>query len=660
MSRKRLAAVSQLKASGTSNRAIARPLKVDEKAIREVLNRWIEPQPEAQPQLLPGFPPPPDQPALRHDEKPDPRDPPRPSVKPSAADGRLLRTLDKDPTDRWRDRLLARIGLIEDAEPLFRSGERIARAGVLLALPPLVASGIFTVATEVYGDLAPAFYGLRTTMLVLLLSALLRLPRPEHLKEHSPPDLGGILGLDRAPEVKTLRRKLDRLANARQAERFGRLPAKRRVAARGRVMGFLYLDGHVRVYHGKHRLPKTPVAQMRLLLPATTDYWVNDRRGDPLFVVTAEANEGLVKMLPILTQEIRTLVGPKRRVTMVFDRGGWSPQLFKRLIDDGFDILTYREKPVRPIPRKTFVLHSGRLERRRVEYHLNDRNVRLMKGRLRLRQVTRLSQEGTHQTPVLTSRFDLPAWHVAFRMFERWRQENFFKYLDEEFLIDALVEYATEPADPHRMVLNPERRKLNDRLREAQEGLAALEQAYGAAALANPEARRPTMRGFKIAHGKEGRVIRAIHKRIAALRAKKRAVPARVPVSQAYPGEVLKLSNERKHLTNLIKMVAYQAESDLLALVRPRYARADQEGRTLIQNAPATTAELRVKSGELRVILEPLSSPHRTRAIEALCEALNGTAVCFPGTDLRMHFAIRHTEQSPQKRTIREGLCQEV
>ncbi len=38
--------------------------------------------------------------------------------------------------------------------------------------------------------------------------ALLRIKRPEALKEHAPPRLGRLLGLDRAPEVKTLRCKL--------------------------------------------------------------------------------------------------------------------------------------------------------------------------------------------------------------------------------------------------------------------------------------------------------------------------------------------------------------------------------------------------------------------------------------------------------------------
>ncbi|MCC6474712.1 MAG: hypothetical protein IT514_13310, partial [Burkholderiales bacterium] len=82
----------------------------------------------------------------------------------------------------------------------------------MLAAPSLVQSGVFAAAREVYGSIGPAFYGLRTTILALLLMALLRIKRPEALKERSPPSLGRVLGLDRAPEVKTLRRKLSRLA----------------------------------------------------------------------------------------------------------------------------------------------------------------------------------------------------------------------------------------------------------------------------------------------------------------------------------------------------------------------------------------------------------------------------------------------------------------
>jgi hypothetical protein len=110
---------------------------------------------------------------------------------------------------------------------------------VLLALPALVASGVFECAQPIYGSLGPAFYGLRTSLLTLLLMALLRIKRPEALKEHSPQDLGRVQGLDRAPEVKTLRRKLACLAAAGRLTQFGQALAQRRVAARGVALGFL-------------------------------------------------------------------------------------------------------------------------------------------------------------------------------------------------------------------------------------------------------------------------------------------------------------------------------------------------------------------------------------------------------------------------------------
>jgi hypothetical protein len=403
-------------------------------------------------------------------------------------------------------------------------------------------------------------------------------------------------------------------------------------------MGFLYVDGHVRAYHGQRQIPKTHVARMRLSMPATTDYWVNDRSGDPLFVVTAPANAGLAKMLPPLLREVRQLVG-ERRVTIVFDRGGWSPKLFRALIAQHFDILTYRKGKTRRVAAHRFVPCRAKLDGRWVEYRLHDAPVRFLHGKLRLRQVTRLSDDG-HQTPVLTSRWDLDALEVAYRMFARWRQENFFKYLREEFLLDALVDYRVEPDDPTRTIPNPERKALDKELRAARAEVAALERDYGAAAIDNPEGRRPTMRGFKIAHGTIGKPLRAARERVAQLVARRRQLPQRVEVRDVSEGAVIKLATERKHLTNLIKMVAYQAESDLLALLQPHYARVDHEGRTLLHELLSAAADLAVVGPELRVTLCPLSAPHRTLAVSALCESLNDSATPFPGSRLRLRFAV--------------------
>src|SRR5664279_1600198 len=361
--------------------------------------------------------------------------------------------------------------------------------------------------------------------------------------------------------------------------------------------------------------------------------------GDPLFVVTAEANAGLVKMLPGILGQVRALVG-KRRVTVVFDRGGYSPKLFQQILAASFDLLTYRKGRYPRIPRKRFRTCRTRRGGRTITYILADQEVRLLKGKLRLRQVTRLMENG-HQTPILTSRRDLPAAQMAYHMFDRWRQENFFKYLREEYALDALVEYATVPDDPTREVPNPAWAALDAQLHQAQAHLDRLQSEYGLEALTNLEHQRRTMRGFKTAQGKLGQKIWSAWQRVLQLGKRRAAVPRRVPVQAVREEPVVKLAPERKHLTNLLKMVAYQAASALLRLVAPHYRRAGQEGRTLIQSALAAPADLEATQTELRVTLAPQSSPHRTRAIAALCEELNHTKTSFPGSRWRLHYAIR-------------------
>ncbi len=275
-----------------------------------------------------------------------------------------------------------------------------------------------------------------------------------------------------------------------------------------------------------------------------------------------------------------------------------------------------------------------------MRYELHDQPVRFLKGQLRLRQVTRLCDNG-HQTQVITNRWDLRDIEVAYRMFERWRQENFFKYMREEFLLDALADYSVEPDDPTRTIPNPERRALDKQIRAARAELAKSERQYGAAAADNTEERRPTMRGFKIAYGKLGKQLRAARERVARLIEKRRNVPQRVEIRNLSERAVVKLATERKHLTDIIKMVAYQVESDLLALLRPHYARAEQEGRTLLHELFAAAGAIRVCDRELHISLAPLSSPHRTRAAQALCESLDQTATTFPGPRLRIRFAVR-------------------
>ena len=638
--------ILHLKTKGASNRTIAAKLGLSEKAIRKRLRRlgWQSQETAASGLLFEPDTPGDASPTCGVSAIDIPKD-----AAAAAAERRggtcegiepVSVSRDPNPLDRSMDRLLAAMGLIEDAAPVFAPAESLPRAGVLLAIPALVASQVLAVARKIYGSIGPAFYGLRTTLVAYILLALLRIPRPENLKEYAPGDLGRIVGLDRLPEVKTLRRKLARLASRKASQEFGRELAQRRIAERGRTMGFLYLDGHVRAYHGQHTIPKAYLPRTRLAVPGTTDYWVNDKQGEPLFVVTAEANAAMTRMLVPILQEVRNLIGPRRRATIVFDRGGWSPKLFQNLLTMDFDILTYRKGRVRRIAEKRFIWRTAKLDGRAVKYLLHEQPVRFLRGKLRLRQVTRLTDNGK-QTPILTSRWDLRDIVVAYRMFERWRQENFFKYMRQEFLIDALCDYQVEPDDPERSVPNPARKAVDKELAKARARWNKLKQTYGDAQLDYLEGRTPTLREFQAADKKIYQEIQAAAERVAELAAQQKSLPPRVPLAEARPDQdLVKLSTERKHLTNVLKLLAYQIESDLVNLIRPHYARAEEEGRTLIQTVLQSPATLEPTDQELRVTLTSLSSAHRSQAVAALCEDLNTAGTCFPGTNLRMRFAV--------------------
>jgi transposase len=265
-------------AAGVSNYEMARRLSVDESVIRRVLKRLRLRRPQREEPQLPGMEEASSETIVQQvatteeastqavatreggEEEiaevsvvENSSEPTPPAPDPASP---LEPTMDRDPLDRSGDRAMARAGLLEEARPLFADADALPRAGVLLAVPLLIPHGLADVFQHIFGSLGPAFYGLRTTVVVLFLCALLRIKRPEQLKEHRPEDLGRIIGLDRMPEVKTVRRKFTRMAALQRGKQLMEELARRRMGKDSQRVAFLYIDGHVREYHGKHRLGK--------------------------------------------------------------------------------------------------------------------------------------------------------------------------------------------------------------------------------------------------------------------------------------------------------------------------------------------------------------------------------------------------------------------
>lgn len=538
---------------------------------------------------------------------------------------------------RTEERALASTGKLCEAAPEFQAAEAVAGAGVLLALPALLQQGLVGVAQDVYGVLRNGFFGLRSVVLTLAFMALLRIKTPEQLTGHAPGELGLLLGLDRAPEVKTLRRKLAEMGDRGLARLLHQRLAERWARTQPDELGLLYLDGHVRPYHGRvHELPKHHVQRRGRPMPGTQDFHVNDHRADPLFFVTAEATESLLTMLDEhLLPEVRRLVGPRRRVTIVFDREGWSPECFKRWQGQKFDVLTYRKGKQTRWQERFFSKRTRRVDGRKVTYCLAERPVKLSNG-LCVREVRRLTDDG-HQTAVITTCRHLSTFQVAHRMFNRWRQENFFRYMRQEFAIDHLCTNAVEPADPKRLVPNPQRTKLDKQLRSAR---ASLGQLVGRRWDLKP-GHTLRVNGRTLAEDEVDALILKKDRKVGRLEARVSELPKKVLLDEVLdPEEIVRLEPERKLLTDAFKMMAYRAESSLARLIEPFFARHEDEARKFLQSVFQATADLipDQRRRTLTVRFHGLSSPRATRALCGLCEVVNATPTCYPGTNLRLHF----------------------
>lgn len=545
------------------------------------------------------------------------------------------------PVDRTTERQAARGSLLSEAAPVITQGASLPLAGSLLALPALAATRLIEAATTVYGAgrtvagaQRSAFYGLRSLILCVVFSSLVGEPRAEGMTRLDPVAIGRLLGLDRAPEVKRLRFRLGELADESRADELMMAVAAGHVDSHPEAVGLLYIDGHVRAYHGGAEVPKAHVARIRLAMPAEVDTWVTDRFGDGLLVWQSSPGASLAGELALTVGKVRELLGADARPTLCFDRGGWSPKLFAELVVAGFDVLTYRKGRVKPEPRSAFSDYQFTDDLgHHKQYLLADRQVRLpynnKKRRFSCRQIVRLDEATGHQTQFITTRDDPDPALLAHAMFSRWREENFFRYMRAHYALDALDAYETVPDDPNRLVANPDRRDAARSVKEAASSIALAQTHRGQASLDGIDAGKELIDAHAAADAE-------LQSRKAAVK----AIPAKVPLGQVRPTAV-RIDVERKRIIDTIRMATYNAESALARLLAPHYARAEDEARSLLREVFKTPADLEVRGTTLHVRIEALSAPRRTRAIAGLCEELNATETIYPGTNLKLVYSVK-------------------
>ena len=558
---------------------------------------------------------------------------------------------------RTAERVMASLGKVAGAKPHFESCLDVPSGGVLCALPALLANGLLMGVDEYLGKLK-GYYSAFQIMLLLAFMALCRIKNIERLKSYAPGEYGKLLGLDRAPEIKCLREKLDALSSGNASEVWAAYLSKYWMEFDPESAGTLYVDGHVRVYHGElTSLPRKYVSRQKLCLRGTTDYWVNDAIGRPFFLVEKPIDSGLISALendivPRLLSDIPGQPSEEElksnpllsRFVLVFDREGYSPEFFKRMWDyHRIACITYHKYPKEAWPEDLFYDQSIHMPNGEVvTMKLAEQEIVLGTGKkkIRVREVRKLTDSG-HQTSLISTAYDRDHTRLAASMFSRWCQENFFKYMKQHFEIDRLCENGVMDFHDTEKVVNPKWRE-HDKQRSRIQSKLQYRRAKFAKLTMHHESD-----GISEKHRKwlkqKSELLEEIELFEHELMIKKQVLKAtpkhilwgELPESEKFQ----RLLPGRKHLKDTVGMIAYRAETAMAGLIKEIDAKTP-DVRRLLQDLFVTEADILpvVNSGVLIVRIHNASTLSKNRILEDLFERLNETKTKYPGSNLTIFY----------------------
>ena len=159
------------------------------------------------------------------------------------------------------ERVLAAMEMLQGASTRFENCRDVSFSGVLCALPTLIANGLFEHLQKSFRSLG-GYYTTLQVITLLAYMALCRIKTVEQLQYESPGELGKLMGLDRVSEVRCLRNKLSQLSEDDAPQVWAESLSQQWLEADPERAGTLYVDGHVRLYHGKQtELPKRFVSR---------------------------------------------------------------------------------------------------------------------------------------------------------------------------------------------------------------------------------------------------------------------------------------------------------------------------------------------------------------------------------------------------------------
>ena len=554
-----------------------------------------------------------------------------------------------DPLNRAADRMAACLGFIEDAPPIFAPCPHVKGAGALLAIAIFAGSGFLENARTTYRTMGPAFYGLRSFFLTLFCMAVLRVGNPERINQSNPLFIGRLLGLDRVPAVKTLRRKLKALAARKKAAELMNLRAKDLMAGSSHPEAVLYVDGHVQCYYGGSKIGKVFSTSKQRVVKGGTDYWINLADATPLLCLPTPFNERLNQMLPELLRLAKEVCG-QRRITVIFDRGGAEAKVYQTIIDMGADFIAYHKQPA-PVDHALFVPQPTVINGKEYAYAPLERTCQLpiyetdAKGTRRktgkmveLREII-IKRTTSGTTHVITPIRDQPATRVCGMLFNRWTQENFFKHMIGAYVLDHLYTYRMQRVPAGLDHPNPEYTSLQKQRANLRGRIAKI---LGRQLDDIAQGKLESL--VKLHQGKKGVELKALAAGLKVIEEALKLTPRRESAA-----DYEMLESETRMLGNLVKMSAWQAEGEMARIVGDIWQGTNGNERGMVEGMIQSTGTLSISDGVLQVDFESQATPERTRLLAYLCEVLSARRVTYPGSTLRLSFAVAPPPARPAK-----------